>query len=317
VAGTFVSAQDSPPAQAARANSLPGQRKSNSPATNSHPERAGSTEPAALGPVHPDAINDPALMAALREQLISLMQDGKAVSAEVLREQLHRSHHDISHLPEPSGKTLAPERTYLDRRDSTVVIGGLYKCDKCEDWHVSIASAFPIAEPDIFVSNYHVFADSDRVAFAGMTRLMKMQPVAEILAANRGADVAIFRIPGLGVTPLALRDDAPVGTPVSVISHPADHFFSLYKGVISRYVTHEHQGRKSFWMEISADFAMGSSGAPILDDRGNAVAMVAMTQPVFKTPEDYHSVQMVFKECVPAATIRALITPPRNPSHNL
>jgi hypothetical protein len=26
---------------------------------------------------------------------------------------------------------------------------------------------------------------------------------------------------------------------------------------------------------------------------------------------------MVFKECVPAATIRALITPPRNPSHNL
>jgi hypothetical protein len=281
---------------------------------STHAEKPGSTEPAALGPIHPEAINDPALSAALREQLIALMQDGKTVSPEALREQLRRTHHDVVRLPELSTKTLAPERAYLDRRDRTVIVGGLYKCDKCDDWHVSIASAFPIAEPDIFVSNYHVFADTNRTAFAGMTRSMKVQPVAELLAASRAADVAIFRLPGLGVTPLALRDDAPVGTSVSVISHPAEHFFAFSKGFISRYVTHEHRGQKSFWMEISADFAMGSSGAPILDDQGNAVAMVAMTQPVFKASEDFHSVQMVFKECIPAATIRALIMSPRKTS---
>ena len=62
-------------------------------------------------------------------------------------------------------------------------------------------------------------------------------------------------------------------------------------------------------MTITADFAKGSSGAPVFDDRGNVAAMVASTSSVYytQTKDTQKNLQMVFKQCVPAASILKLI----------
>jgi S1-C subfamily serine protease len=256
-----------------------------------------------------DAIDDAALDAALRGKGAQLLQEGKTVAAEKLREQLSRTHCEIGRLPGRAARPLSPTRCYEEYRDSVVVIGGLYQCGKCDKWHAATSAAFPIAAPDVFVTNYHVFQETNRVTHVAMTRQMKVQPVVEILAANKYEDIAIIRIPGLGLKPLALRDNAPIGAAVRLISHPQTRFYAFSQGFIHRYGLRSHNGSSKPIMEITADFALGSSGAPILDDCGNAIGMVAATRAVFHDMEKYQTVQMVFKECIPAASIRALFAP--------
>ena len=65
-------------------------------------------------------------------------------------------------------------------------------------------------------------------------------------------------------------------------------------------------------MQITADFARGSSGGPVLDARGRAVGMVASTGSVHYNNDhgEQKNLQMVFKECVTADAIRALVQQP-------
>ena len=68
-------------------------------------------------------------------------------------------------------------------------------------------------------------------------------------------------------------------------------------------------------MGITADYAKGSSGAPVITEFGTVAGMVSTTRPVHtrphapangEKPKEGH-VQMVLKNCVPAAAILKLI----------
>jgi serine protease Do len=58
-------------------------------------------------------------------------------------------------------------------------------------------------------------------------------------------------------------------------------------------------------MSITADFAQGSSGGPVLDRRGNVIGVVAATLSLYNSD---NNLQMVSKEAIPVSRIRALIT---------
>ncbi len=58
---------------------------------------------------------------------------------------------------------------------------------------------------------------------------------------------------------------------------------------------------------ITADFGAGSSGGPVFDARGNVVGMIAETETVYADPDAARDPQMVFRLCVPAARILALL----------
>ena len=64
-------------------------------------------------------------------------------------------------------------------------------------------------------------------------------------------------------------------------------------------------------MFITADFAKGSSGSPILNNRGEIIGMVAATESIYytETQEEQKNLQMVFKNCVPSHSIRNLLKP--------
>jgi len=243
---------------------------------------------------------------------------GAAVDAKqmppwkTLRSQLLRKTCSLK-LPQPSPEK--PSNIYKACVDSVVAITSVYKCDHCDKWHnTGIATAWVLTEDGVMVTNYHVIADEHIAGIGIRTRDGKIAPVIEILAADQKNDIAIFRVKGKGFHPLPLGADAEVGSPVYLISHPDNRFFTFTSGLVSRY-SKQHQ-RKFFrpiFMAVTLDFARGSSGGPILNSHGHVVGMVASTEniyyPAASKSKGGEPLQMLINNCVPILSIRALITP--------
>jgi S1-C subfamily serine protease len=79
--------------------------------------------------------------------------------------------------------------------------------------------------------------------------------------------------------------DEPVGNPVSVISHPGQRFYGMTAGIVSRYFALAMHGTSVTRMAITADFAHGSSGAPVFNEFGNVVGMVTCTDSIYRSRE--------------------------------
>jgi S1-C subfamily serine protease len=193
-----------------------------------------------------------------------------------------------------------------------LVIAGIFKCDKCTRWHAKPASAFVLTSGGAIVTNYHVLQKENNETFLAMTHDGKVYPVKEVLAADKADDLAIVQLElpeGVKLAPLPLAPDAPVGSPVTLISHPDRRFYSLTTGIISRYHTVQKNNQSVPMVSITADYARGSSGAPVLSDRGAVVGIVASTHSVYYTNENgkQENLQMVFKQCIPAASLMKLI----------
>ena len=116
-----------------------------------------------------------------------------------------------------------------------------------------------------------------------------------------------------GMTPLPLGEAAEVGDKVRVISHPERRFFMQTSGGVARYHLREARkgGKASEWMSITADYAKGSSGGPVLSTRGAVVGMVSSTQSIYYGApggsDAKGPLQMVIKNCVPCKALRDLL----------
>jgi len=199
-------------------------------------------------------------------------------------------------------------------RDSVCVIGGLYRCDKCTHWHTSMASGFVISSDGAIVTNYHVVDSQEKETLVVMTADQNVYPVRRVLAASRADDLAILQVDAEGLRPLPLARDvgeAPVGSNVCVISHPDGRFFCYTAGVVSRYMRLRSHGELIETVAITADYARGSSGAPVLNSQGQVVAVVSSTESIYYTRNGTQQLdlQMVYRTCIPTASLRKLIQP--------
>ena len=260
-------------------------------------------------------IDDHKILTGFSNFLTVALEDGSAASAKTLRAQLGRKKAVIS-LPDHKKPA---NFSYTEAIDSVAVLASIYKCPNCSRLHNSTATTWALTSDGVMASNYHVFEDTSRKAFGIITRKGEFFAVSEILAANKEGDVVLFRVKAttFPLPPLSLaQKDAPVSTSINVISHPDGRFFSYSSGKISRYYKKKSAKTSSVWMSITADYAKGSSGAPVMDDSGTVTGMVANTQTIYykskssKKPEikSNNPVQMVIKNCVPAHTLRALIS---------
>lgn len=192
---------------------------------------------------------------------------------------------------------------------SVYVFGSVYQCDKCDEWHIGgLATAWALTADGLMVTNQHVFQNPRGAAMGVVDRDGRVHPVVEILATDEAADIAVFRVEGEGLAPLRLGPPAAVGSRVRVISHPQRRFFTQTFGHVSRY--HVRPARKhrseSTWMSITADYAKGSSGGPVLDAENRVVGMVANTKSIYydsNSGKPEGPLQMVVKNSVPITAI--------------
>lgn len=223
-------------------------------------------------------------------------------------------------LTAPADRPLSSEELYERVRPSVVVMATLEAVPDEERHDVSIASGFVIDSAGIVVTNFHVVDVADSPVLAAMTAAGEVVPVTEILAVSPLADIAVCRIAKAGLPALACVADARPGCRLHAVSHPDAAFFSLTEGILSRYFVHRADGQAKRMFTTTVDFAVGSSGGPLVDDRGNVAGMVSSTLAIYaedELPADAEpdavpaaDFQMGLNMCVPAGDILRLVSGP-------
>lgn len=237
------------------------------------------------------------------------LPDGAALGKQLKAEK--RFAHDLTSAPNTHLDTAS---VYERSKNSVLCFGNVFKCGKCSKWHSNIAGGFIISEDGLAVTNYHVMDNAKAGVFGAMTIDGKIFPVKEIVASSKADDLAIVRLEGKGFKALPIAEGAAVGAEVSVISHPEGRFYSVSKGIIARYfkkpVPHGHsRGPGAPRMAITADYAKGSSGSPVLNENGAVVGVVSTTKSIYYSKEDgiKRNLQMVVKSCIPSGSILKLL----------
>ena len=261
---------------------------------------------AGLASAEPFVVDDNKLVSSFQSGIGSMAEADGHITADDLAKAVKNAPPSVADLK-------LPDSSPADPGTAVYMVGTVYKCGKCDKWHPGgIASAWALTRDGVMVSNFHVFQKATGAAMGVCDREGKTYPVLEILAADKAADIAIFRVKADDLSPLALGAPAEIGSEVRVISHPDRRFFMQTSGEVSRY--HQQPARKdekaTVWMSITADYAKGSSGGPVLDDAGKVVGMVSSTQSIYYDSDNGQPkgpLQMVVKNCVPAAAIRALL----------
>ena len=189
-------------------------------------------------------------------------------------------------------------------------MGRLYNCGKCSKWHTSMASAFVIGQDGIIVTNHHVLAKDEGEILGAMDNEGTIYAVEKVLAVNQQDDLAILKLRDAKLIPMSLAKPANVGSDVWVISHPNRKLYTMTKGMVSRYHMILNNDRKpGRRMAITADYAKGSSGAPVFNRKGQVVGVVSSTSSIYYSVENgkKENLQMVVKNCIPVESIHELI----------
>ena len=268
-------------------------------------------------PADPGPTDDERLR-RLEEGIRDLVASGRAVPVDEL---LARTGVEPCHveLGAPFDRPLASDELFARVRPSVVVMAGLEPSDTEARHELSLATGFVIHPSGIVVTNYHVVDLPGAPVLAAQTPDGTIHPVTEILAVSPFADIAICRLGGAsGLTPLPLVADAKPGQRLHALSHPDGALYSFTEGILSRTFVHRADGQAKTMFTTTVDFAVGSSGGPLVDDRGNVVGMVSSTLAVYAPDEAPHGerrdeaappgdFQMGLNMCVPATDILRLV----------
>ncbi len=254
-------------------------------------------------------ISDAGIKADFETKLSALLQDGGVPTATVTLKQLHEEKKSSVSLPvvTPEGNVSTGHRRALS---STLVLGHLYLCDTCDKKHANLAGGVIISPDGLALTNYHVLDFKEAIVFGAMTADGNIYAIDEVLAASKKDDIALIRLKSAKELPfVTLQETLETGDDVFVISHPDGYFYTFTKGYLSRkYLDQKEQIPK---LQITADFARGSSGSGIFNSRNELVGIAASTNSIYYEPtgENPGNFQMVIRSGVPVSSIMKLFAP--------
>jgi serine protease Do len=244
------------------------------------------------------------------DELGRLKENGKTVSPAKLAEQADAEpSYPMTPTAEPTQK-LDAETIYSRAKPGVVVLGGVYKCDKCKHWHVRCASAFVIRRDGLVVTNHHAVEAYKQTEGLGiMTDDGRVFPVKAVLAASRHNDLALLKVDAENLRPLPLARDASVGAAVYCLSHPSmpngksNCFYTFCEGVVcGKFMLHDEQQQPLRVLAVTCDYGPGSSGGPILNEHGAVVAVACQAIPLLQQ-EQGKNVQMIWRFARPTCSI--------------
>lgn len=221
-------------------------------------------------------------------------------------------------LPAASSTPMSPELLYTSRLNGALIFGKMYSCGECPKMHLSlIATASAITEDGVCLVNYHMVhpivsregvLKGDSAYFLA-DRDGQIFPIVEVMAYSREEDAAVIRVDTRGkkLEAIPLGQDAATGSHVNLISHPKQMLYTYTQGYVSRNTMYNYPGKPILdLMEVTADFAEGSSGGPFMDDNGNLIGMVKGTTSIFYDAERRNP-QMVLRVAIPTKVLRRLL----------
>jgi S1-C subfamily serine protease len=211
-------------------------------------------------------------------------------------------------LAAASPRTLAPEELSKSVEMAVAVIGRLVATR--DGVHLNdTATGFFISESGALVTCWHVVNWDKIRGLTAMTRDGRVCPVRGVLAVSTNFDLVILQVDGSGFTALPIAPPAPQGAPVWVLGHSIPWYYMLTTGIVSGYYTIARGDDPVTVMDITAAFANGSSGAPVVNDHGAVVGIAKHRQTVgiAGTPE------MTINGCLPSSALANMIKQKPNP----
>jgi len=235
-------------------------------------------------------IDDDAYSDRVIEAGAKLLKAGKLCSADALRQQVHTRGYPVRLAPLTDRQLEAPD--LFDRvRESTLAVGTFYKCKDCKDWHFNSSAGFVVAEGGIVCTCCHVITARDKAVtesyLVAADAHGNVFPIRSVLAADTDSDTCFLKVEASGLKPLPVRSGVRTGERVYCLSHPGGYYFMFTQGMVARLnrranETFDDQDqatgeltRPVLYLNVTAEFAPGSSGGPLVDEAGNVVGQVA------------------------------------------
>jgi S1-C subfamily serine protease len=270
---------------------------------------------AARGETGDEFSDDARIKANFETRLGDLFEAGGIPTGSATLKQLHRESSGpivLPATPDPAVTTAKPAAAIYDHtRRATLILGHLYLCGKCDKYHANLAGGVLISSDGLALTNYHVLDTREGIVFGAMTVDGRVFAIDEVLAASKKDDIALIRLRNAADLPhVAIRETIATGDEVFVISHPDGFFHTFTKGYLSRKYL-KPQGKVPR-LQITADFAKGSSGAGIFNVTGELVGLATATNSIYYSKEDDspRNLQMVIKSGVPISSIRSWFAEP-------
>lgn len=220
---------------------------------------------------------------ALLDKLAALRDTGRALDTATLKAALQKPSPAAITLPPCRTTPLRPAEVWQAAQRSRLWVGWHYLCHKCDHWHLNLAGGYPISADGAVVTCTHVaepgaeIKEGRLVAVDGEGNVF---PVTAVLARSRTMDACILRVEGLKSEPLPLNDQVRPGDPAFLLSSPLNVSGYFTAGMVNRFYwkaprTGGGDDLKQLRINVSTDWAPGSSGSPVLDICGNAISHVA------------------------------------------
>lgn len=250
---------------------------------------------------------------------------GRVPKLDEIKEQLKRTSCRLD-LPAVSTRPLSAREIYIAARESHLRVGWCYLCSSCDQWHVNLAGGYVIAKSGAVATCYHVVEPRKEIKQGCLVAADDhgtVLPVTEVLAANRYADACVLRVEGQAMRPLALNTNVYPGDMAYCFSDPLDHRGYFSHGVVNRF--YQFPSRRGFSapassayaptrLNVSTDWAPGSSGSAVLDECGNVIGHVSTISAIedeeesnTDNPRASGPTMIVFHEAVSAKDILRLV----------
>ncbi len=244
-------------------------------------EKTSAAENSPTEPRQPDnqlgypVLNDLELLERLTEAGVRMIEEGTGKGSKELNTGLACPIADLELAP-VCEKPIADAELYSQACESIFVICGLFKVEGSEEWEAAFATAFAVSADGVLTTSRHFFDDPQLCDVVLVSDAAgKIYPVTEILCSEARMDTCLFRIPAKNLKPLPIAKHSPMpGSRVRIVSHPGYFFYFFSAGQVANYFKDETGLR---WMNVTADFGQGSSGAPAFDECGNVVGQVSST----------------------------------------
>jgi len=256
---------------------------------------AAQTQRQPSPPKRGEPINILGLVRYFEAESINLLQQGR-VATNLLRQP--RPQACALNLMPPPERVLAGDELPQAVEMGVAVVGRLAKVGDRPQL-TPTASGFFLTESGALATCWHVVNWDKIIGLTVMTRDGRVCPVRQVLAVSTNYDLAVLQVEGTGFTPLPVAPNVRQGAPVWVLGHPFPWYYMLTSGIASGYYTLASGRTEVTILDITADFANGSSGAPVFNEYG-AVVGVAKFRQTIGLPD---SPQMATKGCLPSSVI--------------
>ncbi|MEQ1843249.1 MAG: serine protease [Verrucomicrobiales bacterium] len=260
-------------------------------------------------------INDAGIKSSFETKLGALFEAGGIPKATDVLKQLREEKRSELTLPAPAPtQEIHPPEVYERTRNASLVLGHLYLCGKCENYHANLAGGVILSPDGLVLTNFHVIDFKEAIVFGAMTANGTIFGIEKVVASSKQNDLALLKLrEAKDLTYVVPQEKIETGEEIFVISHPDGHFYTLTKGYLARkYLTPK---QKTPMLQITADFAKGSSGAGIFNALGELAGIATSTSSIYYdgSVESPENLQMVIKSGIPASSLRGLFSPEKSP----